>query len=94
MRSSKPLTISLPPEMAQAVKARVESGTYASESEVVREGLRALVAQEQAIERWLAQEGVARFDAYVAAPAETFSAETAGARLRSHMADHRSKDKA
>lgn len=91
MRSSKPLTITLPPQMAQAVKARVASGAYASESEVVREGLRALAAQEQAVERWLKTEGVARFDAYTTAPDQTSSAAEAGARLRDHIARRRSQ---
>lgn len=34
------LTITLPPEMAKSVKEAVESGDYASASEVVREALR------------------------------------------------------
>jgi len=91
MRSTKPLTITLPQEMAQAVKARVASGAYATESEVIREGLRALTAQEQAVERWLASEGVARFDAFAAAPDETLSAHEAGEHLRTHIARRGSK---
>jgi antitoxin ParD1/3/4 len=42
MRTSRPLTTTLPEKMARAVKRRVQSGDYASESEVIREGLRAL----------------------------------------------------
>ena len=68
MRASKPITITLPAEMARALKTRVASGAYASESEVVREGLRALEAQEAAVESWLKTEGVARFDAWKEAP--------------------------
>jgi antitoxin ParD1/3/4 len=75
----------MPEEMARAVKARVASGAYASESEVIREGLRALGVQEQAVERWLASKGVARFDAYTASPDNTLSAGEAGARLRGHI---------
>jgi|HubBroStandDraft_3_1064219.scaffolds.fasta_scaffold459675_2 antitoxin ParD1/3/4 len=86
MRATRPLTITLPEEMARAVKARVASGAYASDSEVIREGLRALIAQEQAVERWLASEGVARFDAHVASPDHSLSAEEARARLRAHIA--------
>jgi putative addiction module CopG family antidote len=80
------MTITLPPEMAQAVKNRVASGDYASESEVVREGLRALAAQERGVELWLAREGVARFNAYLAAPDQTFDAETTAAKIEAHMA--------
>ena len=85
MPPTEALSIALPEEMARAVHARVESGAYANESEVISEGLRALGAQEQAVERWLATEGVARFDAYSAAPDQTLAADEAGNRLREHI---------
>ncbi|NWG54644.1 MAG: type II toxin-antitoxin system ParD family antitoxin [Hydrogenophilaceae bacterium] len=59
-RASKPITITLPAAMARKVKARVASGAYESASEVIREGLRALDAQEAALEQWLKTEGAAR----------------------------------
>ncbi len=49
MRSSKPVTVTLG-EMQERVDARVRSGAYASVSEVVRAGLRALEREEAAIE--------------------------------------------
>jgi putative addiction module CopG family antidote len=64
MPNSVSVKVSLPAEMAEATKRRVASGAYASESEVVREGLRALDAREAIVEEWLRTEGVARFDAY------------------------------
>jgi len=45
--------ITVPEEIAERIRAKVASGTYASESEVVGEGLLALEAQEADIERWL-----------------------------------------
>jgi putative addiction module CopG family antidote len=42
MRSTKQLSITLPHEMAELVRSKVESGAYASESEALRDGLRAL----------------------------------------------------
>jgi len=53
MRSTKQLSVTLPNEMAREVAAKVASGEYASESEVIREGLRALSAREKAVDRWL-----------------------------------------
>lgn len=94
MRSTRPLTITLPEEMARAVKERVASGAYASDSEVIREGLRALSAQEQAVERWLATEGVARFEAYAEAPEDTLSADETHTRLREHIAKRAARDEA
>lgn len=64
MRKTTSLSITLPHEMAKIVKEKVRSGAYATESEVVRDGLRALQTQEAAVEEWLRSEGVARYDAF------------------------------
>jgi putative addiction module CopG family antidote len=58
MRSTRQLSITLPLEMAEMVKQRVASGDYASESEVIRDGLRALQDRDDAVERWLREEVV------------------------------------
>jgi antitoxin ParD1/3/4 len=39
--------------MAAVVEAKVASGEYASDSEVVQDGLRALMARDRVVERWL-----------------------------------------
>lgn len=41
------ISISLTPELVSMIKARVESGRYASTSEVVREALRLLEAKDE-----------------------------------------------
>jgi putative addiction module CopG family antidote len=64
MRKTQSLSITVPHDMAQMIKDKVASGDYATESEVVREGLRALRSQDNALEQWLRTEGVARYDAY------------------------------
>ena len=53
MRTTQQMSITLPTEMAKKVKAKVASGDYASESEVIREGLRALEERDSVIERCL-----------------------------------------
>jgi putative addiction module CopG family antidote len=64
MRKTQSLSITLPRDMAKTVKDKVASGAYATESEVIREGLRALNERDAALEDWLRTEGVARYDAY------------------------------
>lgn len=59
MRSTQQFSVTLPNEMAQMVKSKVSSGEYASESEVIRDGLRALQARDKALESWLRTEVVA-----------------------------------
>jgi putative addiction module CopG family antidote len=62
MRNTQSLSITLPHDMAQMVKDKVASGAYASESEVIRDGLRALQARDAAVERWLHESVVPVFD--------------------------------
>lgn len=53
MRATRQMSVTLPYAMADAIKARVLSGEYVSESEVIREGMRALAEREKAIKDWL-----------------------------------------
>ncbi|QJU58856.1 type II toxin-antitoxin system ParD family antitoxin [Sphingomonas sp. AP4-R1] len=68
MRSTQQFSVTLPNEMAALVRAKVASGEYASESEVIREGLRALGARERAMDDWLKQHALPAYDAYRADP--------------------------
>lgn len=81
VRTTRQLSIALPNDMADALRERVRSGAYASESEVVRDGLRALFAREQAVEAWLREEVAASYDALIAAPSDVASADHVRARL-------------
>ena len=83
MRTTKQLSITLPTGMAEALKERVASGAYASESEVVRDGLRALFAREEAVETWLRNEVVASYDELRADPSRVISS----ADMRAHLAE-------
>jgi antitoxin ParD1/3/4 len=83
MRTTKQLSITLPTSMAEELKKRVASGAYASESEVVRDGLRALFAREEAVETWLRTEVAAAYDELRADPSRAISSDE----LRAHLAD-------
>lgn len=81
MRTTRQLSITLPNEMATEVSAKVASGEYASESEVIREGLRALQDRERALEKWLRTEVVAAYDEMKADPSRGRTIEQVRARL-------------
>lgn len=81
MRTTRQLSITLPNQMADALRERVQSGQYASESEVIRDGLRALFAQEAAVEGWLRDEVAAAYDTAKADPASTMTADEIRQRL-------------
>lgn len=68
MSATAKRTISLPLEHAAYIDAKVASGDYASVSEVVREGLRALKARDDAIEAWLRGPVVEAYDEMEANP--------------------------
>ncbi|HEV2324973.1 MAG TPA: type II toxin-antitoxin system ParD family antitoxin [Terracidiphilus sp.] len=81
MRSTSQFSITLPHEMAQMVRAKVESGEYASESEVIRDGLRALQTQERAIESWLREQVAPVYDAMKTNPARAVPVQKVRAAL-------------
>ncbi len=49
--------------MADAVKSKVANGEYATESEVIRDGLRALLARDRAVENWIHEQVGPAYDA-------------------------------
>lgn len=69
MRTTRQMSVTLPNEMAKLVKDKVASGEYASESEVIRDGLRSLAERDRAVEAWLRNEVVPAYDEYKANPA-------------------------
>jgi putative addiction module CopG family antidote len=87
MRTTQQFSITLTHEMAELVHAKVESGEYASESEVIRDGLRALQLHERALEAFLREQVAPAYDAMKADPLRAVSAKKVRASL---MAAHES----
>lgn len=81
MRTTQQFSITLPNEMAGLVKSMVASGVYATESEVFRDGLRALIARERAMERWLHDQVGPAYDALKADPSRAVSPDRVRARI-------------
>ncbi len=81
MRTTQQLSITLPKEMAETVKSKVASGEYATESEVIRDGLRALFARDRALDTWLRAEVAAAYDEVTTDPSSLVSNVDVRARL-------------
>jgi antitoxin ParD1/3/4 len=81
MRTTQQFSITLPNEMADVVKAKVMAGEYATESEVIRDGLRALMARDRAVESWLRDQVGPAYDALKADPSRAVTADHVRARL-------------
>jgi antitoxin ParD1/3/4 len=80
-RSSQPVTVTLG-NLKPFVDRQVEDGRYASASEVVRAGLRALVREEEALTAWMK----AKVDEALNDPRPSIPAEEVFARLRARNA--------
>ncbi|MEJ5083351.1 MULTISPECIES: type II toxin-antitoxin system ParD family antitoxin [unclassified Ochrobactrum] len=85
-------TISLPREQAAFIESKVRNGDYASVSEVVRAGIRALRERDDVIERWLNNEVVASYDAMKSDPSRAITIDSAFASVRQRHAE-RMKDR-
>jgi antitoxin ParD1/3/4 len=93
MRTTRPISVTLPHDMATMVKAKVTSGEYASESEVIRDGLRSLQARDAALESWLRGEVAKSYDEFAADPAIGIPAGELMTRLRDSYRERLAKPK-
>lgn len=75
------MSVTLPHEMADLVRSKVASGEYASESEVIRDGLRALAARDRAVEAWLLERAAPAYDRLQADPDSALTPQQLRARL-------------
>lgn len=80
-------TFSLTEEQAAFIDAKVESGGYVSGSEVIREGLRGLQEDEDALQRWIAEEVVPTLQRIDAGEEELIDIDDAFAEIMAELDD-------
>jgi antitoxin ParD1/3/4 len=81
MRTTQQFSVTLPNEMADLVKSKVAAGEYATESEVIRDGLRVLMARDRAMENWLHDQVGPAYDALKANPKRAVTVAKVRARI-------------
>ena len=86
MQPTRQLSITLPNEILDVVRAKVRAGEYASESDVIRDGLRALLARDRAVESWLHNQVGPAYDALKTDPSRALPADSVRARLAAEHA--------
>ena len=86
MSAAAKRTFSLPTEQADYIDALVQTGTFASASEVVRAGLRALQERDAAVAKWLREEVAPVYDAMIADPSRGIAADGVAKQLQERHA--------
>jgi antitoxin ParD1/3/4 len=82
------LSIELPQDLADAVRARVASGDYSSESEMIQEGLELLADRERTMDAALRAELAAGYDEWKADPSAVHTADDIREHLRKRRRRH------
>ena len=82
MRTTQQFSITLPNDMAAAVADKISSGAYASVSEVMRDGMRALMERDAAVDKWLREEIIPGHQEYLADPSKGVPADQLIGRLK------------
>ncbi|TAL86640.1 MAG: type II toxin-antitoxin system ParD family antitoxin [Rhodanobacter sp.] len=85
MRTTQQFSITLPNEMAELVRSKVAAGEYATESEVIRDGLRTLAARDKAVEAWLRDQVVPAAEALDSDPSRGIPID----QVRKHLTSKR-----
>lgn len=88
MAAASKRTVSLPAEQGAYIDRLVAQGVYASASEVVRAGLRALQERNGAMERWLRDEVVPVAATMQVDPSRALPAEEVFEALRAQAGGH------
>jgi len=86
MAATQQFSITLPLDMAEAVEEKIKSGFYASVSDVVRDGVCALMERDAAVERWLREEVAAGHREYLADPSRGVPADAILGRIKARRA--------
>jgi antitoxin ParD1/3/4 len=74
------------PHGSCSARAKVATGEYATESEVLRDGLRTLLGGDRAVEAWLREEVAPAYDARKADPSRVVSVDDIRAPLSAEHA--------
>jgi antitoxin ParD1/3/4 len=85
MTQLRQITIELPEDMIEIMHERIALGQFASESDMVRQGLIALDTQETEVEHWFHQQVAPAYDAYKTGMTRTSGISEAMLRLDAEM---------
>jgi antitoxin ParD1/3/4 len=91
IRTTQQFSITPPLDIAEVVEDKIRSGGYASVSEVVGDGVRALIERDVAPDQWLREEVVAGHQEYLADPSKGIPAGEVAGRIKARRAAQKAK---
>lgn len=86
MSTTQRFDITLPLDLAEAVERKIQSGRYASVSDLICDGIEELLARDTAVEHWLRDAVVAGHAEYLADPSHAVPSEDILPRLKARRA--------
>jgi putative addiction module CopG family antidote len=86
MQKTAQINVTLPNDMADMVKSKVQIGEYANESEVIRDSLRVMLEHDQIVENWLHSQVGSAYDALKADPSRAVTVEEVRSQLAAEHA--------
>ncbi len=86
MNANVSLEVTLPADLAEAMRRKVEDGEYASMEAMLQAGLRNLLDRDPSLETWLREEVVSGHADYLADPDKAMRGEDVLAHLRDRRA--------
>ncbi|HEY8065499.1 MAG TPA: type II toxin-antitoxin system ParD family antitoxin [Methylosinus sp.] len=89
MSTKQQFSVTLPLDMAEAVEAKLRLGEYASESELLSDGVRALLDRDASLETWLREVVVAGHAEFLADPSKGAPARELLSRIKARRAGRR-----
>ena len=91
MRTTRQFSVTLPTDMAQMIEGKIKSGAYATVSEVVRDGVRALLERDAAVERWLRDDVVPGYAEHLVDPSKGVPSSEVLGRIKSRRSVAKAK---
>jgi len=87
MNANVSLMVNLPPDLAEAMRLKVEAGEYASAEDMLQAGIRNLLQRDDALEKWLREEVVVGHAEYLANTAQAMQADEVLPHLRARRSN-------
>ena len=89
MQTTAQINVTLPNDMVDMVKSKVQTGEYADESEVIRDSLCVTLERDRVVEDWLHNQVGPAYDALKADPSRSITVEQVRSQLAAEDANAR-----